>query len=147
MIRRLLLGLLLLPALAMAVEAPVTPTPAAANASGEAKVLYKGRLVTQEFKDNSEQGLVLFKGKWVSEAEMYQSKGYVKHLGTWISPQRLDEIRQHQVQMPVIELSSTDLRQRVASGHSLRYRLPRAVEKYLQTHSLYQSSTSAEVNP
>ncbi len=94
MVRALLLGLLLLPILASALEAPLTPTPQ--GATSDAKVLYKGRLVTQEFKDKSEQGLVLYKGKWMPEAEMYQSKGYVKHLGTWISPHRLKTIQKRQ---------------------------------------------------
>jgi nicotinate-nucleotide adenylyltransferase len=55
-----------------------------------------------------------------------------------VSPQRLAEIRAAQVQMPLIELSSTDLRHRAAAGQSLRYRTPRAVEKYIETHRLYR---------
>ena len=42
--------------------------------------------------------------------------------------------------MPLMELSSTDLRQRVSDGRSLRYRTPRAVEKYIETQGLYRSS-------
>jgi nicotinate-nucleotide adenylyltransferase len=52
---------------------------------------------------------------------------------------RLAEIKQQQVEMPIIELSSTDLRQRVANGKSIRYRTPRAVEKYIETHGLYRT--------
>ncbi|MEX2174020.1 MAG: nicotinate-nucleotide adenylyltransferase [Pirellulaceae bacterium] len=59
-------------------------------------------------------------------------------LSAFVSSARLDEIRRTQVEMPIVELSSTDLRQRAASGHSLRYRTPRAVEQYIQTHGLYQ---------
>jgi nicotinate-nucleotide adenylyltransferase len=55
-----------------------------------------------------------------------------------VSQQRLTLIRSAQVQMPLIELSSTDLRQRAAAGQSLRFRTPRAVEKYIETHGLYQ---------
>jgi nicotinate-nucleotide adenylyltransferase len=58
-----------------------------------------------------------------------------------VSPARLSEIRASQVEMPLIELSSTDLRQRAAAGRSLRYRTPRAVEKYIETHRLYHSGT------
>jgi nicotinate-nucleotide adenylyltransferase len=54
-----------------------------------------------------------------------------------ISEERLAMVRAAQVQMPLIELSSTDLRQRVAAGKSLRFRTPRAVEKYIETHGLY----------
>ncbi len=59
-------------------------------------------------------------------------------LGPFVPPDRLTEIRRMQVEMPIIELSSTDLRQRAAAGKSLRWRTPRAVEKYIQTHALYK---------
>lgn len=52
---------------------------------------------------------------------------------------RLEEIREHQVEMPIVELSSTEIRQRVAAGQSIRYRTPRAVEKFIETHGLYRS--------
>jgi nicotinate-nucleotide adenylyltransferase len=41
------------------------------------------------------------------------------------------------VEMPQIDLSSTGIRARVASSQSIRYRTPRAVEKYIETHRLY----------
>jgi nicotinate-nucleotide adenylyltransferase len=55
-----------------------------------------------------------------------------------VSAERLEKIRASQVQMPLIELSSTELRERVATGRSLRYRTPRAVEKYIEAHDLYR---------
>jgi len=61
-------------------------------------------------------------------------------LAAIVSSQRLEQIRSSQVQMPLIELSSTDLRSRAAAGHSLRYRTPRAVEKYIETHGLYRAA-------
>ena len=61
-------------------------------------------------------------------------------LAPLVTRQRLEEIKAAQVRMPLIELSSTDLRQRAAAGHSLRYRTPRAVEKYIETHRLYSSA-------
>jgi nicotinate-nucleotide adenylyltransferase len=39
--------------------------------------------------------------------------------------------------MPEIGTSATDLRRRVQSGQSIRYRAPRAVEMYIETHGLY----------
>jgi nicotinate-nucleotide adenylyltransferase len=57
-----------------------------------------------------------------------------------VSAARLDAIRAHQVPMPRIDLSSSDLRHRVANGQSIRYRTPRAVEKYIETHGLYRRS-------
>ena len=41
--------------------------------------------------------------------------------------------------MPEIGLSGTDIRRRVAAGLSIRYRTPRAVEKYIETHGLYRA--------
>jgi len=62
-------------------------------------------------------------------------------LAPLVSTERMAEIRAAQVEMPLIELSSTDLRQRVASGKSLRFRTPRAVEKYIETQELYRPQT------
>jgi nicotinate-nucleotide adenylyltransferase len=60
-------------------------------------------------------------------------------LNSIVNEQRLKTIQAAQVQMPLIELSSTDLRHRAAAGQSLRFRTPRAVEKYIETHDLYQT--------
>jgi nicotinate-nucleotide adenylyltransferase len=54
------------------------------------------------------------------------------------SQQRIELIRRHQVEMPEIGTSGTELRRRVASGQSIRYRVPRAVEMYIETHGLYR---------
>jgi len=50
---------------------------------------------------------------------------------------KIDEIRRHQVEMPEIGTSSTDIRRRLAEGRSIRYQTPRAVQMYIQTHELY----------
>jgi nicotinate-nucleotide adenylyltransferase len=42
------------------------------------------------------------------------------------------------VDMPQIDTSSRLLRERVAAGQSIRFRTPRAVEKYIETHGLYK---------
>jgi nicotinate-nucleotide adenylyltransferase len=52
-------------------------------------------------------------------------------------PHQIDAMRRCQIEMPLIELSSTDLRQRIAAHQSVRFRLPRAVEKYIETQGLY----------
>jgi nicotinate-nucleotide adenylyltransferase len=49
-------------------------------------------------------------------------------------------LRHQVVQMPLLEISSRDLRQRAAAGRSLRYMVPRAVEAYLLERQLYRDS-------
>lgn len=56
-----------------------------------------------------------------------------------VSADRISQISRLRVEMPVIGISSRELRQRVAAGLSIRYRTPRAVEKYIETHGLYRS--------
>ena len=52
--------------------------------------------------------------------------------------ERIEQIRRHQVEMPEIGISSTEIRRRVTAGQSIRYRTPRGVEKYIETHQLYR---------
>ena len=59
-------------------------------------------------------------------------------LRQFMPSERINTVRGLMVEMPIIELSSTDLRERAAAGRSLRYRTPRAVEKYIETHGLYK---------
>jgi nicotinate-nucleotide adenylyltransferase len=42
------------------------------------------------------------------------------------------------VSAPQLEISSTDLRMRVAEGRPIKYQLPESVEKYIQQYRLYQ---------
>lgn len=41
------------------------------------------------------------------------------------------------VSVPLLEISSTDLRRRIQTGESIRYYLPAAVESYIRAHGLY----------
>lgn len=61
-------------------------------------------------------------------------------LARLMTPDRLAMARTHRVEMPVIDLSGSDIRRRVAAGQSIRFRTPRAVEKYIETHGLYRSA-------
>jgi nicotinate-nucleotide adenylyltransferase len=54
------------------------------------------------------------------------------------SPERIAEIRQHQVAMPPVEISGTDIRRRVAHGRSIRYQTAPAVVQYIAEHGLYR---------
>jgi nicotinate-nucleotide adenylyltransferase len=42
------------------------------------------------------------------------------------------------VETPLIDISSRDLRRRVAQAQSIRYFLPRSVESYIREKRLYQ---------
>ena len=55
-----------------------------------------------------------------------------------VEPARLAEIERHHVEMPLIGISSRDLRKRVAAGRSIRYQVPRAVEQYIAATGLYR---------
>ncbi len=46
-------------------------------------------------------------------------------------------LRLQKVEVPLIDLSSRDIRRRVANGRSVRYMLPRAVEVYIAEKRLY----------
>jgi len=54
-----------------------------------------------------------------------------------LSEDQMAQIQQHFVEMPLIGLSSTDIRRRIASGKSIRYMVPRSVEKYIETQKVF----------
>jgi nicotinate-nucleotide adenylyltransferase len=60
-------------------------------------------------------------------------------LATLLGPERSRRIVADTVRMPAIGIRATDLRARIAAGHSIRYRTPSAVEQYITTHGLYAS--------
>jgi nicotinate-nucleotide adenylyltransferase len=53
-------------------------------------------------------------------------------------PSRIDLFRQSVIKMPVIEISSTEMRARVREGRSIRFRVPRPVEAMIQAQGLYR---------
>jgi nicotinate-nucleotide adenylyltransferase len=55
-----------------------------------------------------------------------------------LGPSVRDRVRL--VTMPAIDLSATEIRERVRSGRSLRFRVPRAVEEYIRQNELYRST-------
>jgi len=59
-----------------------------------------------------------------------------------IANNRIESIENHVVEMPLIGISASDLRRRVAEGWSIRYQTPRAVEKYIETHGLYRHAVA-----
>jgi nicotinate-nucleotide adenylyltransferase len=65
-------------------------------------------------------------------------------LAQFVDFQRLEAIRRMAVAMPLIELSSSEIRRRVAERKSIRYQTPRAVEMYIDTHTLYRQAPPGE---
>ncbi len=61
----------------------------------------------------------------------------LKHLETSI-PGLLDKVIQ--LDMPVIGISSAEIRQRIAQGLSIRYLVPAEVEKYITEQKIYPTS-------
>jgi nicotinate-nucleotide adenylyltransferase len=59
-------------------------------------------------------------------------------LTPFASAERIGQIRGSQVEMPEIGISGTEIRRRAAVGTSIRYRTPKAVEKYIETKRLYR---------
>ncbi len=50
------------------------------------------------------------------------------------------QLRMQTIDVPLIDLASRDIRQRIAAGHSIRFMVPESVENYIQQHGLYGSS-------
>jgi nicotinate-nucleotide adenylyltransferase len=50
--------------------------------------------------------------------------------------------RVHLIDVPEIDISSRDLRRRVAHGMPIRYQVPREVEEYILRHRLYRETSS-----
>jgi nicotinate-nucleotide adenylyltransferase len=55
-----------------------------------------------------------------------------------VSADRLEQIHRYSIDMPWVDISSSNMRQRVADGRSIRFRTPRAVEAYIASHGLYR---------
>jgi nicotinate-nucleotide adenylyltransferase len=110
----------------------------------------------------------LLRAKWGPEPTLYFIEGAdsFADILTWYQPQRLIELcelavverpgveidlpslekqlpgltgRLHWVEMPCLEISSSDLRARVRAGQPISYLVPPAVEAYIAAHGLYRS--------
>lgn len=55
-----------------------------------------------------------------------------------LGPSVRDRVRL--VTMPAIDLSATEIRERVRTGRSVRFRLPRAVEEYIRQNEVYRGT-------
>jgi nicotinate-nucleotide adenylyltransferase len=64
----------------------------------------------------------------------------LRHLEGLATPERIEVIRRHLVNMPRIGLSSSEIRRRVAADLSIRYWVPPPVEEYILQHGLYRDA-------
>jgi nicotinate-nucleotide adenylyltransferase len=62
----------------------------------------------------------------------------IELLRKYASPKRWTKISQGQVRAPLVEISSSDMRRRIAEGRSIRYMTPRAVEAYIYAQGIYR---------
>jgi nicotinate-nucleotide adenylyltransferase len=53
------------------------------------------------------------------------------------SPDYIESITELSVESPLIEISSSDIRRRIAASQSIRFLVPRSVEKYIETQKMY----------
>jgi nicotinate-nucleotide adenylyltransferase len=59
-------------------------------------------------------------------------------LATLLGPERAASVVADKVVVPAIGIRASDLRALVNAGRSIRYRTPRAVERYIAAHGLYK---------
>lgn len=60
--------------------------------------------------------------------------------------QRQKEIQSARIEMPLIELSSREMRRRVALDRSIRFRTTRSVEAYIRAESIYTGKSRSNVD-
>ncbi len=63
----------------------------------------------------------------------------LRELSELLSPEQLQRIRDHVLDTPLIEISATEVRRRVAAGRSIRHLVPDAVREYIAAQGLYLS--------
>jgi nicotinate-nucleotide adenylyltransferase len=69
---------------------------------------------------------------------------YFAGLSGIVSSDCLEEIRKSAVTMPLIGISSTQIRHNIVADESIRFQVPRSVEAYIASRQLYRSSPDSE---
>ncbi len=55
-----------------------------------------------------------------------------------LTAEQIRRLRAQGINLPLIDISSTAIREQIGAGQSARYLLPRVVEEYITQHKLYQ---------
>jgi nicotinate-nucleotide adenylyltransferase len=62
----------------------------------------------------------------------------LERLANRIGPRRVAALRRSLLDSPILEISSSDIRRRVASGLSIRYLVPEVVRRHIERQGLYR---------
>jgi nicotinate-nucleotide adenylyltransferase len=65
-----------------------------------------------------------------------------ERLRSVIGERRMARLRQGVLDTPQIDISATDIRDRIRQGRSIRYLVPDAVRAYIEAHGLYRTADS-----
>jgi nicotinate-nucleotide adenylyltransferase len=88
--------------------------------------------------------------KWREPAELFklampaviQRGGFApidwSTLEPYMDRDRLKQCQSHRIESPLIEISSSDIRSRIAAGRSIKYLVPPAVEAYIREAELFR---------
>ncbi len=63
-------------------------------------------------------------------------------LSPYLPSRQQNNLAAHQIEMPQVEISSSDIRARISEDRSVKYQLQPAVQAYIQAHSLYQMESA-----
>ena len=62
----------------------------------------------------------------------------IQHLARAIGEQKARELLGRLLRIPLVDVSSSDIRRRIATGLSIRYLVPEAVRRYIEENRLYR---------